>query len=326
MSLDGGSDETGEWTAQIERANALRAASDPSAIAYIGPYNSGAAKVSLPITNKAGLLQLSPTVTWPGLTLPGWDAGEPEAYYPTGARHFVRMMPQDGAQAQAAAAWAAQLGATTAYVVHDESTYSAGLARSFADAASGYGLRIAGEATFAVVESNSLAGAIEAAGADLLFYAPSSVAQALALMSALDDVDLTAGVIMSDVALDGSVAQAASASATRFRAIFNGIDPMPDTSRWAEFSAAFRGRFGSEPGQFAGNAYDLANLVLDALLEAGAIDRASISRSVMSARFRSGVTGTITLDDSGNREQWRMSGYHAVDGRFVMEQILADTP
>ena len=29
-------------------------------MAYIGPYNSGAAKVSMPILNEAGLLQVSP--------------------------------------------------------------------------------------------------------------------------------------------------------------------------------------------------------------------------------------------------------------------------
>ena len=40
-----------------------KAVDDPDVMAYIGPYNSGAAKVSMPILNEAGLLQISPAVT-----------------------------------------------------------------------------------------------------------------------------------------------------------------------------------------------------------------------------------------------------------------------
>ncbi|HYP40066.1 MAG TPA: branched-chain amino acid ABC transporter substrate-binding protein, partial [Chloroflexia bacterium] len=103
VALDGGSDESGEWSTERERGNALAAAGDPLVVAYIGPYNSGAAKISLPTTNKAGLLHGSPTTTWPGLTEPGWEDGEPGIYYPTGERNFVRLMPSDEEEAVAAA-------------------------------------------------------------------------------------------------------------------------------------------------------------------------------------------------------------------------------
>ena len=61
----------GQWTAEAETANAVRAVHDPDVMAYLGTYNSGAAKISMPILNKAGLLMLSPANTWPGLTKPG---------------------------------------------------------------------------------------------------------------------------------------------------------------------------------------------------------------------------------------------------------------
>ena len=69
--------ETGQWQTEAESKNAQEAAADPAAVAYIGPYNSGAAKVSIPILNRAGLLQISPSTTWPGLTKPGFAQGEP---------------------------------------------------------------------------------------------------------------------------------------------------------------------------------------------------------------------------------------------------------
>src|SRR6476660_4778018 len=39
----------GKWAADVELANARRAAEDQDAMAYIGTYNSGAAKVSIPV-------------------------------------------------------------------------------------------------------------------------------------------------------------------------------------------------------------------------------------------------------------------------------------
>src|SRR5262249_23084576 len=81
LALDDSEDETGDWSRAAEQANAQMAANDPATVAYIGPYNSGAAMISLPITNRAGLLQASPSVTWPGLTESGWNPGEPQIYY-----------------------------------------------------------------------------------------------------------------------------------------------------------------------------------------------------------------------------------------------------
>ena len=60
------------WTTRPPRAVSGRAEgggqrqrgrADPDVMAFIGPYNSGAAKVSMPILNEAGLLQISPAVT-----------------------------------------------------------------------------------------------------------------------------------------------------------------------------------------------------------------------------------------------------------------------
>ena len=58
----------GQWAAEAEKANAQKAAADPDVMAFIGPYNSGAAKVSMIELNEAGLVQVSPACTWPGLT------------------------------------------------------------------------------------------------------------------------------------------------------------------------------------------------------------------------------------------------------------------
>ena len=55
-------------------ANAWEAANDPSTIAYLGEFNSGATTVSLPILNHAGIPQVSPSNTYAGLTRARWRA------------------------------------------------------------------------------------------------------------------------------------------------------------------------------------------------------------------------------------------------------------
>ncbi len=81
----------GQWTAEAETANARRAVRDPDVMVYIGTYNSGAAKMSMPILNRAHLLMVSPANTSPGLTKPGkGDPGEPEMYRPTGNINWIR--------------------------------------------------------------------------------------------------------------------------------------------------------------------------------------------------------------------------------------------
>src|SRR5439155_7024889 len=53
VNLDDASPQTGKWDGAVEAENANKAVGDPLAIVYIGTYNSGAAKVSIPITNRA---------------------------------------------------------------------------------------------------------------------------------------------------------------------------------------------------------------------------------------------------------------------------------
>ena len=83
--------------------NARTAMHDKGTIALLGAYNSGMTKVSMPITNKAGILQVSPANTYVGLTTdePGSEPGEPDKYYPTGKRTYARVVPKDTIQAAA---------------------------------------------------------------------------------------------------------------------------------------------------------------------------------------------------------------------------------
>jgi branched-chain amino acid transport system substrate-binding protein len=326
VALDGGSEESGEWSTERERGNALAAAGDPSVVAYIGPYNSGAAKISLPITNKAGLLHGSPTTTWPGLTEPGWEDGEPGIYYPSGERNFVRLMPSDAQEAFAAAQWAAALGLKRAYVLNDGSAYSTGLARSFVAAAPASGIEVVGEGGYEASKVIDVADRIARSQADLLFYAPSSTQAAAALAKALEKAGAEVVVIASDTAINNRFAETVGESASDWRFIHN-YAPLPVESGGAQtFTSAFQQAYGAPPSLFAANVYDLTNLVVDAIKQAGGNDRAAITRQVRSTRGYSGASGAITFDENGDRIEWTMSGYRLAGGKFVVDRLLTSTP
>ncbi|MCD5382041.1 MAG: hypothetical protein LR017_01850 [Candidatus Pacebacteria bacterium] len=59
IAEDGG-DAQGSWDSAIEAEIAQHAVADPNVMVYLGTFNSGAAKVSIPITNAGNLAQLSP--------------------------------------------------------------------------------------------------------------------------------------------------------------------------------------------------------------------------------------------------------------------------
>ncbi|MBV9047854.1 MAG: branched-chain amino acid ABC transporter substrate-binding protein [Solirubrobacterales bacterium] len=112
------------------QANARKAATDPKAVYLVGPFNSGCAEVEIPITNQGGLAQVSPANTYPGLTTndPGTSSGEPQKYYPTGKRTYLRIVPRDTIQGQAGLVAMKQDGCTRVAVADDKTPYGVGLA------------------------------------------------------------------------------------------------------------------------------------------------------------------------------------------------------
>jgi branched-chain amino acid transport system substrate-binding protein len=131
------------WDPVTVGANARRAVQDSSAAAYIGDLDSEPTRASMPITNDAGLVQISPGAGAVDLTRPA--AGYPDApgrYQRSGSPNFARPVPADDLVVDAAVAWAADLGARTAAVSSNGTPFE-NLARSeFARAADERGVRV----------------------------------------------------------------------------------------------------------------------------------------------------------------------------------------
>jgi ABC-type branched-subunit amino acid transport system substrate-binding protein len=90
------------WSPVATAANARRAAEDSTAIGFVGDLDSGATRVSLPITNLAEIVQVSPGST--AIDLTG------DRYRPSGTRTFARVVPDDGVLERGAAQLGRRLG------------------------------------------------------------------------------------------------------------------------------------------------------------------------------------------------------------------------
>lgn len=131
------------WDPGLVAENAQRAADDPTAIAYLGELDYGATAVSLPITNDAGLLQVSPGDGLTSLTerVPRRPRAGPERYYPSGRRSFVRVGPTDLSEAEALVERLEAAGVTRFALVFDREIYGRELAAQVLELARRGGLR-----------------------------------------------------------------------------------------------------------------------------------------------------------------------------------------
>jgi len=131
------------WDPVAVGANARRAVQDSSAAAYIGELDSEPTRASVPITNDAGLVQVSPGAGAVDLTAPAAGyPGSPDRYQPSGSPNFARTVPGDDVVVDGAASWASELGATRAAVTSDGSAFQNLAASEFRSAATEHGIEV----------------------------------------------------------------------------------------------------------------------------------------------------------------------------------------
>jgi branched-chain amino acid transport system substrate-binding protein len=174
QSLDDSTAAAGKWDPSQCAANARKAATDPKTVYYIGEFNSGCSEVSIPILNQGGVPQVSPANTYVGLTtnLPGSAPGEPQKYYPTGKRTYLRIVPIDSIQGAADLIAMKQAGCTKVAVANDKEAYGAGLATLLELEKGFYGVDIVSNTGIDPTAPNfrSYAATIKGQGADCFIF------------------------------------------------------------------------------------------------------------------------------------------------------------
>jgi len=177
QACDDSTAQKGSWDSSKCTANANAYAQDSSVIGVIGTFNSGCAKLEIPIANRAPkgpLGMVSPSNTYPGLTVKyaGSAPGEPNVYYPTGKRNYARVVWTDQFQGAADAMFAkSHMKLKSVYVLTDKETYGQGIASIFSTKAKALGIKVVGTQGWDpnATSYESLANAIKSSKAQGVF-------------------------------------------------------------------------------------------------------------------------------------------------------------
>jgi branched-chain amino acid transport system substrate-binding protein len=326
-SLDDSTAQAGTWTPEATQANARRVAGDDAAVAYIGEFNSGASAVSIPILNEVPIAQISPANTAVGLTSdePGADteAGEPDIYYPTGERHYLRIVPKDTIQGAALATVMKKDGCTTTYILNDKEVYGAGLARNIEAAAKAQGLEVAGNEGIDPKAANfrSQASTIADAGADCFVFSGITANGAVQLYkdvsAAVPDAKLYGpdGVAESGFAdpKEGGI-PADVAAKTKVTVATLSPDQYPEEGQ--KFFSDFEAEYGEpNPDPYAIYGYEAMKLVIDTCTELGSdcTDRQAMIEALFNTKGRESVLGTYDIDENGDTTLTDY-GVYTIDG------------
>jgi branched-chain amino acid transport system substrate-binding protein len=321
------------WSPAVAAANARRASQDSASIAYIGDFASGATRFSLPITNEAHILQVSPASTAIDLVQPFLGAGDqiPEQVQPTGQRTFGRVIPSDEAQAQAGAAWAKRLGVKGTSVARDDSSFGRVMATAFGDAARAINIKVAHAAhsrgLFAPADpSRSVACSASLVVGDLLYYAGTATPTGLVAPCA-GSTRYRNGVMATDALLRADALRALR-SLNDLRLTSAAEDPSQLPSSGQRFVRDFHRRYGRAPGRYAAYGYEAMAVVLDSIRRAGdsGVDRDSVVSAFFDTTDRDSVLGRYSIDDVGNTTLNRLAGYSVRNGRAVFTTDLRSAP
>jgi branched-chain amino acid transport system substrate-binding protein len=156
-SYDDSTAAKGGWDDATCAKNANDHVSNAAEVAVMGTYNSGCAKIEVPVLDQdptGPMLMISHANTNPGLTK-AWDPGEPDKYYPTGVRNYGRIIATDDYQGQADAQFAKQdLKVTKCVVLNDAQTYGVGVATAFKAEAKVQGIDIVADEAWDAKQPN----------------------------------------------------------------------------------------------------------------------------------------------------------------------------
>jgi branched-chain amino acid transport system substrate-binding protein len=338
VSLDDSTAQAGKWDPGQTSTNARKAASDKTTILYIGEFNSGASAISIPILDRAGIGQISPSNTAVGLTsnAAGAEPGEPTKYYPTGKRNYVRVVPKDTVQAAADAAILKSDGCKKPYILNDKEVYGAGLATNAVDALKAQGIPALGNEGWDPKAPNyrSVASSIKAKGVDCVFISGIVNNNAVQLTKDLASAMPTAQILGPDgvctaTYTDPKQGGIPTSLDSRVQCTVATLDPAKYPPEGKAFFSLYKKTYpGTTPDPYAIYGYESMSLALDAIKRAGANgnDRQDVINQLFATKNRASVLGTYSINKDGDTSITDYGLYKIVGGQPVFDKVIKATP
>lgn len=326
--LDDATAAAGKWDPAQETENANKAVADNKVVAYIGTFNSGAAKLAIPVLNQADLVMISPANTYPGLTKKGLgEPNEPEVYYPNGKRNYTRVVPTDDLQGNLAANWAKSLGLKKVYILDDQELYGKGLADIFEKSAKPLGLEVVGHEGIdaKAADYKALMTKIKALNPDMIYFGGITQNNGGQLIKDMRNVGMTADKVKfmgPDGIYEQALIDAAGKDAEGVYATFGGVPAKELTGAGKKWYESYKEKYKAEPEAYAAYGYEAAKVAVDAINKVCKNDRVAIRDAVMATKDYNGVLGKWSFDPNGDTSLTTMSGNVVKNGKWEFVQVL----
>jgi len=329
-SFDDSTAAKGAWDEATCAANARKYVEDEAILGVIGTFNSGCAKIEVPIANEASLAYVSPANTAVGLTHtgPGAEPGEPDKYYPSGTRNYARVVASDDFQGIVDAKYMKEkIGVTSVYILDDKDAYGKGVADAFEIAAKEAGLKVAGHEGWDANASNykALYTKIKATGADGIFVGGISCYNGGQLIkdkvSVLGDNEAVKVVVSDGFVVQSLFEEAGEENLEGAYGSAPTLNPDDLPGPGKEFNAKVEAQFGA-PEVYTAYAVAAVQMLLSAIEESDGT-RESVTENLLSAEADT-VVGPLSFDENGDPADKFESIFQAKGGKWVfVEQFAA---
>ena len=294
-------------------------------LAVIGPLLSICAEQMIPVTNRARpgpLAVVSPSNTKIGLTrATGAVPGEPERFYPTGVRNYVRLVAADDFQFAALAMLARQLDARRIFLLAGAEEFAESVT-AFRSAAHKLALSVVGEASWHGRTGHlERAEQIRAERADTVVLVGALADDGVSVVRALravlrPDVQLLAGDGFSD---PGQLAELGR-DGEGLRVSVPGIDPAGVTGPGRRLIDRLGLSIG-DPHPYTVSAAQATQLLLDAVVRSDGTRRSVVSE-LFAAEVRDGILGDFAVTATGDTTANPVTIYRIENGERQVDRVL----
>ena len=295
--------------------------SDAAVLGVVGPFNSNVAKAEIPISNDAGLVQISPSNTNDGLTI-GEDAKKLRTSHPD-VNSYFRVCTRDQNQGKVGAELAKQIGAKKVYIVDDNETYGKGLADVFEAAFKAGGGTVLGHdhLTKNQQDFKALLTRIKATNPDAIYFGGVTVSGGGLLRRQMSDTGMgSMPFIGGDGISDEEFVKVAGsmANGSYYTVAAPDVEKLPSAKSFIE---AYKAKFKSDPGPYSANAYAAAQVIINAISEAAKANggkvptRAEVLKNVQATKNLQTPIGAMAFDKNGDTTNGALSFYKIVNGK-----------
>ena len=301
LVLDDGSPTTGQYDPALSATNARRMVNDPTAIAAVGPLNSGSAKAMSPIFSQAEMAFISGSATNPDLNDPKFFG----LYHPAGKPNFFRTVTTDAYQGPGMANYFAEvLKVKKVTVLDDTGAYGVGMANAFAAQAAKKGMDviIRDRVDPLNADYSPVLTRAKSLGCDGLYYGGDPLAGIKVVKQSYDILPNAPkgggdGVHTPDMLTGGGVPAINGWYATS--AASHVLDD-PQVQSWVkEFTDATK----TEPADYSVTYYDAVEVILDAIRRVAAsgqpVTRDAVRNAMLSTKLDL-VQGPVSFDEHGD--------------------------